>query len=280
MKRALLILAVAVLAAGCHPRTTGTPRITYKSIDREALLAAYNRNAAAIRSLSAELDMTIHYVDNNKAARRGVKAWLDLEKPAHLSLRHDALGRELFYVLSDGRGFWIALDGALSGEGDVVYTGSLDALKGNEYLLRPDRLLDSLSLPALPPAGTAVTVFEEHRDKYIFSFLDASSDPRLLARAVFSRVDLRLCGYEIFDTSSRLALGVDYASYKSLPQAEVPCLLGISWPLDDVSVSVKARRIKMDRKFSPRLWEFRWRSGARTVSLTDPSTGPTLDEDK
>lgn len=280
MKRALMVLAAVVVLAGCHPRTIGRPRITYKSIDREALLAAYNRNASAIRSLSAKLDMTIHYVDNNKAAKRVVKAWLDLEQPAHISLRHDALGRELFYVLSDGHDFWIALDGALSGEGDVIYSGPLGALASNEYLLRPDWLLESFSLPTLPPTGTAAAVFEQHPDRYIFSFLDASSDPRLLARAVFSRADLRLSRYEVFDASSRLALDVEYASYKSFPQGEVPSLLSISWPLEDISVSVKARRIRINQKFHPGLWKFRWRSGARTVNITNRETGPTPDKDK
>ena len=273
MKKTALFAAVVVLAAGCTRRVREVPGITYKTADPAKLVAAYNENAEKIPTLSAQLEMTLTYKEEGKEKQRTLDAWLDVEKPARLRLRHDALGRDLFYVVSNGTRYWVGLDKAISGGEDTVYTGTLAGLEG-ESLFRPDRLLAAFSLAKLPPAGTTESIPEVYNDRYVMLFLDGSAPGRVLAKATFSRVTFMLSRYEVFDEESRLALVVEYAYYTGVAGAELPGAVVITWPLDDLTVAAKVRSAKVGAELPPRLWEFDagWRRDAKQMELNPTVT--------
>lgn len=264
MKRVVFV-AVLLLAVGCARRGREKAVITYKSAEPAALVESYNANAAKIDTLSADLELTLIFTEEGKRKKHTADAWLDIEKPSKIRLKHDAIGRDLFYVLSDGDRFWICLDRAIAGKADTVYTGTLKSLE-SEKLLRPDRLLAAFSLGSFPPEGTKDTIHETYDDSYIVSFL--GRDPvRVFARATFSREDLRLSRYQVFDEKSRLALDVEYREYKSGSGADVPSVITADWPIEGFSFTAKVRSATIGVKFPPRLWQFEWRKDAAVIDL-------------
>lgn len=268
MKRAIGLAVLASLLFGCPRRPPRQEIVSYRTADTAGLLASYNENANSISTLSADLAMTFFYMDeNNRARSRRLSAWLDVEKPGKLRLKHDAIGRDMFYIVSDGSRFWMGLDAAL-GEEDVVYKGDFKSLSGESFL-RPDRLLAAFSLAPLPPAGTADTVLEAYKDTYVLAFIDASEPRQVLARAHFSRVDLRLSRYQTFDADSRLVLDVEYRSYAEIGGSAVPSIVLIDWPLDGFSTLARTSRVSVGRQLPPKLWEFNWRPGTREVDLSE-----------
>lgn len=272
MKLCIAVLLVALVAAfGCMPRHAVTPPVVFRTATAEGLLDAYNANASHIPTLSAQLTLLFYRGESRVPHRES--AWLDVEKPAKLSLRHDALGSELFNIVSDGTHFWIGLDHSITGKEDVVYTGELAALK-HESFLRPDRLLAAFSLAELPPAGAADTIFESYGDRYILSFIDDAHPAHILSKAFFSRVDLRLSRYQVFDEKSRLVLDIEYQSYTAIGDAIVPDAIFITWPLDHFAVQAKARDIKIGEPISPRRWVFRWRPDAEVIDITKSAEEP------
>lgn len=255
MKKALLV-ALAFMAAGCRQPRTVEP-VPYRTIDRASLLAAHNAAARRISTLTADLRMTVSWTEEDRQKSHTANAWLDIERPSRIRLVHDAIGRDLFYVLSDGRRFWIGLDGALTGEDDSLTTGPLAALDEYGYFLRPDRLLEITALPVLPPPGASLPIFAEYTDRYVYLFPDAGGD-RLLARAVFSREDLRLAQWELFD-GGRLAVHVEYEEYLSKGDVYAPHKINIEWPAEGISAAMTLTRVKVGGELSPKLWQYRWR---------------------
>jgi hypothetical protein len=266
LRRTSSVLILLLLAFGCARAPRQAPVVTYRTAGAASLLAAYNANAAKIPALSATLEMTLFYTEDGRRKKHALDAWLDVEKPARVRLKHDSLSRDLFYVVCDGERFWVAFDRALAGGKDTVYTGTLASLK-HESLFRPDRLLAAFSLSPLPPAGASEPVLESYNDSYVLSFLDSSQPRRAIARATFSRVDLRLSRFQAFDDQSRLALAVNYLDYESLSGAYVPSIVSIDWPLDGFSIIAKVEKPSIPPSLPERLWNFQWRKDAVTVDL-------------
>jgi len=265
------LLAALVLMAGCAGARREAAAPVYRTAGAGELVASYNDNASKIPSLSANIEMTIYYTEEGRRKRYGAEAWLDVEKPGRLRLKHDAIGRELFYVVSDGSRFWVALDRSVAGGEDTVYTGAFKDLE-KESFLRPDRLLAAFSLLPLPPAGTSQTVFQAYNDRYVLEFLEGTEALRVLARATFDRTSLSLARYEVFDEESRLALDVEYQKYMNVSGAEVPELVSIDWPLDGMSVAAKVEKAKVGGELPARLWQFQWRKDARVIELAPAMT--------
>lgn len=266
MRRVLPLALLTLALYGCRTTPAVAPA-SYKVSGRSALLASHNANAAAISTLSADLRIKAYIQKGAKLRVHGFSACLDLERPSRVRLVHDALGRGLFYVLSDGKRFWIGLDGALAGEKDTLYTGELAALRESEYFLRPDRLLGIFALPKLPPANNATTLFAAYPDRYVFHFVENSPGPALSATAVFSRVDLKLTELELFDRQGRLAVKVDYQTYQAVNGTYLPKRLHITWPLEDIAFVVKLSKPKVGEPIDQRFWQYRWRDDIETVQV-------------
>jgi hypothetical protein len=266
MRLCAAVFLVALAFFGCMPaRRAAAPPPVYLTATPEGLLGAYNANASRIPTLSAQLTLLFYQGDNRVPHRES--AWLDVEKPDRISLRHDALGSELFNIVSDGTHFWIGLDHAIAGREDVVYTGELAGLK-HESFLRPDRLLAAFSLAPLPPVGAADSILESYNDRYVLDFVDDSRPKRILSKASFSRADLKLSRYQVFDEQSRLVLDIEYRSYMAIGDAYVPDTVFITWPLDRFAVQAKARDVKIGAPIPARRWVFRWRPDAEVVDIT------------
>jgi len=267
MKKAIVLAVMTALAAGCISRQARREKaIEYKSADTAALVAAYNDNASKIHTLRAHVEMTLYLTDKGRTKRHTVDAWLDVEKPGHIWLKHDSMGRDLFFVVSNGKEFWVALDRSLTGDGDKVYTGEISALE-NESILRPDRLLAAFSLATLPPEGTKATAVRSYNDRYVLTFLDGSEPPKVLGEATFSRADLKLSRFEAFDAEGRLALAVEYRALMDISGVEAPAVVYVDWPLEGMAMLAKARKAEIGVTFPAKLWEFRWRKDAEVIHV-------------
>lgn len=253
----VLLIALAFLAVGCRRGRTVEP-VEYRTMERASLLAAHNAGARRISALTADVRMTISWTEDDRIKSHTANAWLDLERPSRIRLVHDAIGRDLFYVLSDGLRFWVGLDKALTGEDDSLTTGPVAALDEYGYFLRPDRLLEITALPILPPPGASGGIFAEYTDRYVYLFPDAADPGRLLARAVFSREDLRLSQCELFD-GGRLAVHIEYEEYLSKGDVHAPHKINVEWPAEGISAAMTLTRIKVGGELSPKLWQYRWR---------------------
>jgi len=266
MRRTVLVVMAIALAAGCAHAPRAAAPVVYKTATAETLVASCNANADRITTLSAQLQMVIHYQANKATRQYRAAAWLDIEKPGRLRLLHDALGPDLFFIVSNGNRFWIGLDKALAGGKDTVYTGTFGALT-KESVFRPDRLLSAFSLSQFPPQGTRETLFEAYADRYVLTFVEGSAPAVITAKAIFGRQDLRLSSYQVFDEQGQLALQVDYAKYQTINGVDLPKSLFISWPLDQFAISATVTKATIGAALPPRLWEFKWRKDAEVVDL-------------
>lgn len=270
MKRILVVATLIALAGCARERVREAPQIRLTATP-QALLASYNENAGRIGTLSAELTMTFFYPGPKRTRQYRAAAWLDIEKPAKLRLKHDALGPELFNVVSDGTRFWVGMSKEVAGDEDVVYTGLLGEVN-REWYLRPDRLLAAFSLAQLPPPDAPEIAYEAYLDNYVLLFLDDSRPRRVAAKATFGRKDLKLTRYQVFDGNAELALDIQYRAYKKAGEAEVPSLLYIVWPKGGFSVLAEVKDVKLGVKIPPRVWEYHWKEDAKVIELGRPGT--------
>ncbi len=264
--RKILIFMLIFVAAGCQRVRVVRP-VEYRTMEPTALLAAHNARARGISTLSADVRMTISWREDDKIKSHTANTWLDIERPSRIRLVHDAMGRDLFYVLSDGEWFWIGLDRAIDGERDTVTTGPVEALRESAWFLRPDRLLEITALPILPPQGAGDAITAEYPDRYVF-FFPAEAGSGLAARAVFDRKDLRLARWEMFD-NGQLALVVDYQEYLG-DEHSAPRRIHVDWAAEEISATMTLRRVTVGEELSPRLWEYRWRERVEVYEIAPP----------
>jgi hypothetical protein len=282
MRKIFVVTAVAVLAGCARDRVREAPKVRL-SATPQALMAAYNENAGRIDSLSAQVMLTFYYPGPKRTRQYRAAAWLDVEKPGKLRLKHDALGPELFNVVSDGTRFWVGMSREVAGEEDTVYTGLLSEVD-REWYLRPDRLLAAFSLAELPPPDAPEVAYETWPDNYVLLFLDGSQPRRVAAKATFGRSDLMLNRYQAFDGNAEPALDIQYRAYKDVGGVNVPSLLYIVWPQDDFSVLAEVKDVKLAVTIPPRVWEYRWKEDAKVIELGRPGSfeeiAPTGDAPK
>src|ERR1035437_857017 len=204
-----------MLAAGCAIKTTHEVKKEEIHAQMEAsedqLLAAYNEQALAVRSLQATVDLVPSTGSNYSGVieeYHDVPGFILAERPATVRVIGQApvVAKNIFDMVSDGETFRIYIP---SKNTFLVGATSLTrASKKPIENLRPQHIVEALFWPELP--ASASMLFEQFDPDsnryYILTLLRPVDGGKLgIARKIwFDRADLRVSRVQLYGADGRL----------------------------------------------------------------------------
>ncbi len=196
-----------------------------RSATKAELLAAYNQQAGAIRTLNATVVMspvTGSTYSGVIEEYHEVGGFILAARPAMIRIIGQApvVSKNIFDMVSDGRTFRIFIP---SKNRFLVGSTALErAAKNPIENLRPQHILEALFWPVVPP-GTPV-LFEEFDAApsrfYVLSLVrPAGSELELDRKIWFDRADLRVDRVQIYGPGGRLDSDIAYARWEASAEA-------------------------------------------------------------
>jgi hypothetical protein len=243
---------------------------------KEQLLAQYNLQAQAIRSLNASVTL----VPTAGSTYTGVieqyhevNAFILAEQPSKIRVIGQApvVAKDVFDMVSDGKTFRIFIP---SKHKFIVGSTELnrEAKKPIENL-RPQHLVDALFWPVIP--ASAPVVFEEwnqppERD-YILTLLQHAGDGWEVERKIwFDRADLSLAHVEIFAGGGRLVSDIRYADWQPVEGgARYPQHIWIVRPHDDYQLEIRIKKLSVNETIADDRFDLQQPPGTELVRLDD-----------
>jgi outer membrane lipoprotein-sorting protein len=254
--RALPAVAAAVLACGCAvshkqavPPEAVRPSLT---ADKAELIARYNRQAEAIRSLNAAVEFQATagsgYAGVIETYRR-VNGFVLAERPALVRVIGQApvVRKDIFDMVSDGTTFRIFIP---SKKKFLVGSDKLERpAKRPIENLRPQHLLDALFWPAIP--SHEPVLFEESdappKRSYVLTVVQATRQGLEIARRIwFDRADLSVARIEIFEPEGKLVSDIRYSDWLPADQLSFPRRILLRRPHDDYELEIDVRHIALN----------------------------------
>jgi outer membrane lipoprotein-sorting protein len=217
------LLAVLVGCASRVSRVAAPPRAARPALvaSKAELVSRYNRLAAAVQSLNAEVKLKAvtgsPFVGVMKEYRQ-IDAYLLAERPAHIRVVGQApvVSTDIFDLVSDGTTFrmYIPLKNQfLVGPAQGEEQGE-NALEN----LRPEPLVNSLFWPEI--ASDELVLMEEEseaeppsRDYVLTTLRRVSGELAIDRRIWFDRSDLHVSRVKIFGPQGRLESDIRYAGW-------------------------------------------------------------------
>ena len=240
---AALLFACALLAAACGGRPRPLlPTAPLRSASLPQLVAAFNRDADAVQSLSLKLTLTARA---GKHKYPGVGAFLLTRKPSSIRLwgNFTLVGR-VFDMASNGEVFELNLptqNRFFVGRNDVV----LKKVKSPWENLRPQVILNSLLINPVPASQRVALDPNAPRAEYDVFVLQPGEDgfERLVRRITFSRYDLLPVRQVIYDPDGIHTTVATYSKYTLRQGIPIPEDMTISRPVEGYSL-----RLQIDPK--------------------------------
>jgi outer membrane lipoprotein-sorting protein len=275
--RALAAAAAAVLACGCavsHKRVVA-PEAVRPSLtaDKAELIARYNRQAEAIRSLNAAVEFQAtagsRYSGVIETYHR-VNGFVLAERPALVRVIGQApvVRKDVFDMVSDGTTFRIFIP---SKKKFLVGSDTLErpAKKPIENL-RPQHLLDALFWPAIP--SHEPVLFEEADEPpqrfYVLTVVEAKRYGLEIARRIwFDRADLSVARIEIFAPEGRLVSDIRYGDWQPAEKLSFPRRILLRRPHDDYELEIDVQRIELNAPIPRDRFELAQPPGTELVRL-------------
>jgi outer membrane lipoprotein-sorting protein len=228
--RLAALLLVSAMAAGCavSRKQAVPPGQIRQALEaaRPQLVAAYNRQAGSIRTITA----TVRMRPVTGSAYSGVieqyhefGGFLLASRPAWIRIIGQApvVGKDIFDMVSDGHTFRIFIPS--KNEFLVGPTNLERPAKNPVENLRPQHILDALFWAELP--ASAPVLFEQADAPpnrfYVLTLLRGSGSNLEIARKVwFDRSDLRVSRIEIYGPGGQLDSDITYSDWQ--PGEEAP----------------------------------------------------------
>ena len=286
-----------MLAAGCATIKT-THEVKKEEIrpqmeaSEEQLLAAYNEQALAVRSLQATVDL----VPSTGSTYSGVieeyhdvPGFILAERPATVRVIGQApvVAKNIFDMVSDGKTFRIYIPSKntfLAGATSVTRTS-----KKPIENLRPQHIVEALFWPELP--ASANVLFEQFdadpNRYYILTVLRPVDGGKLeIARKIwFDRADLRVCRVQLYGADGRLDSDIAYSDWQPVGAApaagaergaartQYPRNIRIWRPQDDYKLEIRIDKLSINEAISPDRFELSQPAGTKLVRVGEDSAG-------
>ena len=272
------MLAV-VLSMGCSVSTkravAPTERRPALEATEEQLLDAFNRQARAVRSLNATVDL--HPVAGSTYTGviedyREVRGFILAQKPSQIRVIGQApvVATNIFDMVSDGETFRIFIP---SKNKFIVGPAGLErkAEKPIENL-RPQHLLDAVFWQEMPSA-----LFEEQNTDsqryYVLTELRGGSKPEIARNVWFDRADLSVSRVQVYSGGGQLVSDVTYGDWQPVtPGAETryPRYMRISRPHDDYQLEVRIVKLTINEDVSSDRFQLAQPAGTELVRVGEP----------
>ena len=288
----LLLVFLAMQAAGCITIKRRTevkkeeirPQLESSEAD---LLASYNSQVRAVRSLQATVDLiptTGTTYSGVIEEYHDVPGFILAQRPATVRVIGQApvVAKNIFDMVSDGREFRIYIPSKntfLIGP-TALTRPSTKPLEN----LRPQHIVDALFWPEFP--STAKVLFEEFDFSisryYILTLLRQAEGGKLeIARKVwYSRTDLRVARVQLFGTTGKLDSDIQYSDWQPVaasPAGTSPANdqtifardIHIWRPQDDYKLEIKILKLTLNETISPDRFELAQPTGTDLVRVSD-----------
>jgi outer membrane lipoprotein-sorting protein len=276
-------VALALVGSGCaksHRRVVPAAQIRPAlEASREQLLAQYEQQARAVRSLNAAVELApvagSTYTGVIEEYHR-VNGFLLAERPARIRMIGQApvVGKDIFDMTSDGSTFRIFIP---SKNKFLVGPAELErpAKKPIENL-RPQHLLDALFWPEIPPSEPVL--FEEAEEPpmraYVLTVLRKAGTGLEIARRVwFDRADLNMTRIEIFGAGGRLISDIHYSDWQPADGARYPREITLRRSHDDYQLGIRITRLTLNEEIAPERFRLEQPPGSELVRVGEETTG-------
>jgi outer membrane lipoprotein-sorting protein len=247
----LSLAALFTLVSGCSvsQRTTVKPAQTpapSQTATKAELIAKYNRQAEAVRSLNASLKMKLTGGSNYSGVieqYHEISGFVLAAKPANIRVIGQApvVGKNIFDMVSNGEEFRVFIPS----KNDFIIgpTNLQRPSKKPIENLRPQHLVDALLWASLPE-NTPV-LFEQANEPqsryYVLSVLRRTASPddlEIAQRIWFNRADLNVSRIETYATAGELTSDDSYASWDSFGETRYARQISVARPSDDYQLRI------------------------------------------
>jgi outer membrane lipoprotein-sorting protein len=285
-----------MLAAGCMSiKTTHDVKKEEIRAQREAsedqLLASYNEEARAVRTLQATVDL----IPSTGSTYSGVieeyhdvPGFILAKRPATVRVIGQApvVAKNIFDMVSDGETFRIFIP---SKNAFLVGATSLErASKKPIENLRPQHIVDALFWPEMPAdANVLFEQFDADPNRYyILTLLRQVNGGRLeIARKIWvDRADLRVSRVQLYGAMGRLDSDIAYSDWQPLggsPPGGAPAAaqtmyardIHIWRPQDDYKLEIRILKLTVNEEISADRFELTQPPGTELVRLGEEQAG-------
>jgi outer membrane lipoprotein-sorting protein len=285
-----LLAVLAVQAAGCITikRRTEVKKEEIRpqlESSEEDLLASYNSQVRAVRSLQATVDL----IPSTGTTYSGVieeyhdvPGFILAQRPATVRVIGQApvVAKDIFDMVSDGKEFRVYIPSRNSFL--VGPTALVRPSKKPLENLRPQHVVEALFWPELTPSANVV--FEQFDFNvsryYILTLLRMTDGGKFeIARKIwYSRTDLRASRVQLFGAGGKLDSDIQYSDWEPVPAAEgAPATEQASFardihiwrPQDDYKLEIKILKLTLNEPISPDRFELAQPAGTDLVRVGD-----------
>jgi outer membrane lipoprotein-sorting protein len=264
----IALTGLAVCATGCavSQKHAVPPAQVHPALEatKDQLIAQYNRQANAIRSLNATVDMIPTAGSTYSGVieeYHDVNGFILAEKPAKIRLIGQApvVAKTIFDMVSDGETFRIFIP---SKNEFIVGPANLErAAKKPIENLRPQHLVDALFWP--PASESAPVLFEEWNETsaayYVLTLLrEAIGEPsrgtswEIERKIWFDRADLSIVRLETYGPAGRLLSDIHYSDWEPVDERKFPRDIRLARPHDDYQLEVRIVKLTLNEPMSDR----------------------------
>lgn len=289
MLLSLALVGCAVTQKHAVPQTAIRPAL---DSDRGQLVDSYNRQANAVRSLNASVQMS----PTAGSAYSGVihqyhevSGFVLAARPALIRVIGQAplVSTNIFDMVSDGQTFHIFIPS--KNEFLVGPTDLERPTKNPIENLRPQHLLDAFFWTEIRSGEPVVLeqVDAPSERYYALSVLRGSASDLEIARKIwFDRSDLRVCRIQIYGPAGRLESDISYGDWQNVtpanaqdggtpttaPKSEAPSVifprsLRIARPQQDYQLGVIVTKVVLNTEISPDRFSLMQPAGTELVNL-------------
>jgi hypothetical protein len=275
------MLVLALLAAGCTKSTkTRVPAAEIRpalEATQEELLERYNRQARAVRSLNAGVELNPVAGSTYSGViedYRDVRGFILAERPSHIRVIGQApvVAKNIFDMVSDGETFRIFIPSK-----NKFITGPAEFERPSEKPienLRPQHLLDALFWPEIPPGLMVLNEeFEAMPERYyiLTEVRGAGSSRAEIARRVwFDRADLSIVRMEIFGARGRLLSDIRFADWQPTGEASYPRTIRVRRPRDDYQLEIRITKLTLNEAIGAERFDLKQPAGTELVRVGEP----------
>jgi len=293
-----ILLFLAVLpTTGCVFRTRPVEeqysKAPLKNATQQQLIESINRQAEAIQSLKATVDIDTSAGGVKKGQitdYKEIRGYVLARKPAmlHMVGLLPIVRTTAFDMVSDGDRYelWIPPKNRfVIGQAQMPVQNSGQTLEN----LRPQNIYDALLIPPIDPENE-IAVLENgyetlhdakgHRvlqDDYELVVVRKFSKGWGLSRKIiFGRTDLNPHRQYIYDESGKVATDSKYAEYKDYNGVSFPSRIEIWRPQEEYDITLNMLKVDINQPLSDQQFTLEQPAGAEVVHLDRPQSSLVL----
>jgi hypothetical protein len=283
---ALSCLVASVFIGGCSmsetkATTPGGAPIHLETAAKPDLIARYNSQAAAFRSINAGINLTL----TAGSAYSGVikqyheiSGFLLARHPSNIRVigQLPVVGTNIFDMVSDGEtfGIYIPPQTKFINGSATLERPSAKPIEN----LRPQHLLDAIFWQPLPQ--DAPVLFEEEPEQsaeyYVLTQLrsplpTSPADWEIARKIWFDRSDLHIARLTTYDTGGKIASDIGYSNWDTTANVKYARQITLARPRNDYTLEIAITKVTFNEDITDDRFVLKQPAGVEVVHVGDDS---------